>query len=66
MQKELTIFYEKNVKNMLEYLKLDFEFRIKYYFSSIKYKNEFIFDEVQTNEADYVIHRTLRSLNVIP
>ena len=70
MQKELTIFYEKNVKNMFEYLKLDFEqpvVCIRYTIarvSNIKMNSSSI--NVQTNEADYVIHRTLRSLNVIP
>ena len=59
---------------MFEYLKLDFEqpvIGINYYVSItiarvLNIKMNWSAIRVQTNEADYVIHRTLRSLNVIP
>ena len=42
-KKSLLFLYEKNVKNMFEYLKLDFDQPA--ICSSIKYENEFIFDK---------------------
>ena len=75
MEKELAIFYEKNVKNMiwintvvhLKVFKVGFSFELSYSIARVSnlQMNQYAII-VQTNEADYVIRRTLRSSNVIP